>query len=247
MVRQKPGVWHEAAMSESDVDQAVNRQNVTQQAQVWPAGLTTDVNECILINVSRPVTITTDQILDAAREVFLEKGFNASTAEIAKRAGVSEGSLFNRFATKEELFLAAVGVSAEPPWFSTMERLSGRGDPKENLVDLYVEIIEHFRRIFPLITMRWASKVHPLNDFKQMDDPPPVRIQRKLTEFFAREIELGRMRPCDPQLAAAAYMGAIHHLAMVEMMGHQDAIPVRRYAEEMVELLWKGYATDASR
>jgi AcrR family transcriptional regulator len=210
-------------------------------------GLTAPINEYTLTNMSRPVTITKDQILDAAREVFLERGFSASTVEIAQRAGVSEGSLFNRFATKEALFLAAIGVSAEPPWFSTIERLSGRGDPKENLVDLYVEIIEHFRLILPMITMRWASRVPQPGDFQNMDELPPIKIQRKLTEFFAREIELGRVRQCDPQLAAAAYLGAIHHLAMVEMMGHQDAIPARRFAEEMVELLWRGYSTAGAR
>jgi AcrR family transcriptional regulator len=197
--------------------------------------------------MSRPVTITTEQILDAAREVFLEKGFSASTVEIAQRAGVSEGSLFNRFATKEELFFAAIGASAEPPWFSTIEQLSGRGDPKENLVVLYVEIIEHFRQILPRITMFWASRVTQPCDFKHMAEPPPVKIHRKLTEFFAREIALGRMRQCDPQFAAAAYLGAIHHLAMLEMMGRQDAIPARSYAEEMVELLWRAFAPEGVR
>jgi len=205
------------------------------------------VNEYILINMSRPVTITTDQILEAAREVFLERGFGASTAEIAQRAGVSEGSLFNRFATKEELFLAAIGVPAEPPWFATVERLSGQGDLKANLVDLYVEIIEHFRLILPRITMHWASRLPQPSELKRIDELPPVKIQRKLTEFFAREIELGRLRPCDPRLAAAAYLGGIHHLAMVEMMGRQDPIPARRFAEEMVNLLWRGYSPAADR
>jgi AcrR family transcriptional regulator len=195
--------------------------------------------------MSRPVTITTDQILEAAREVFLEKGFGASTAEIAQRAGVSEGSLFNRFATKEDLFLAAIGVPAEPPWFATVDRLSGQGELRTNLIDLYVEIIEHFRLILPRITMRWASRVPQPGDFQKLEDLPPVKILRKLTELFAREIEIGRLRACDPRLAAAAYMGGIHHLAMAEMMGHQAPIPARRFAEEMVDLLWRGYSPEA--
>ena len=52
----------------------------------------------------RPRTITDEQIVEAARAAFLEQGFSATTAEIARRAGISEGTLFKRFATKEDLF-----------------------------------------------------------------------------------------------------------------------------------------------
>jgi len=47
----------------------------------------------------RPAKIKDEEILAAAREVFLEKGIRATTAEVAKRAGIAEGSIFNRFAT----------------------------------------------------------------------------------------------------------------------------------------------------
>ncbi|WP_406661625.1 TetR/AcrR family transcriptional regulator [Methanolobus sp. ZRKC3] len=43
-------------------------------------------------------------IMDAALKLFTERGFHGtSTALISKEAGVSTGSLFNYFATKEEL------------------------------------------------------------------------------------------------------------------------------------------------
>src|SRR4051812_27460526 len=48
-------------------------------------------------------------LLDAAREVFGERGFEAATTlEIAKRAGVAHALLFRHFGTKAELFEQAV-------------------------------------------------------------------------------------------------------------------------------------------
>ena len=45
-----------------------------------------------------------NQILDAAAAVFAEKGFHrATTKEIAKTAGVSEGTIYNYFASKADL------------------------------------------------------------------------------------------------------------------------------------------------
>jgi AcrR family transcriptional regulator len=46
-------------------------------------------------------------MLEAAREVFIERGFaEASVAEVVERAGSSVGSLYHHFGGKSELFLA---------------------------------------------------------------------------------------------------------------------------------------------
>lgn len=56
------------------------------------------------------------ELLDAALDLFVEKGFAATRAEeVAARAGVSKGTLFLYFQSKEELFKAVV-----------RENLSGR-------------------------------------------------------------------------------------------------------------------------
>src|SRR3954467_1376458 len=56
------------------------------------------------------------ELLDAALDLFVEKGFAATRSEeVAARAGVSKGTLFLYFPSKEELFKAVV-----------RENLSGR-------------------------------------------------------------------------------------------------------------------------
>lgn len=47
-------------------------------------------------------------IVAAARDVFAESGLEASTAEIARRAGVGEATLYRRFPSKDDLVLAIV-------------------------------------------------------------------------------------------------------------------------------------------
>src|ERR1043165_6248358 len=50
-----------------------------------------------------------EEILDAAAEVFAEKGYHgASTEDIARRAGISQPYVFRLFGTKKELYLAVV-------------------------------------------------------------------------------------------------------------------------------------------
>ena len=49
------------------------------------------------------------QIMEGAREMFLAQGFDgASMGEIARSAGVSKGTLYVYFVSKEQLFQAIV-------------------------------------------------------------------------------------------------------------------------------------------
>jgi AcrR family transcriptional regulator len=52
-------------------------------------------------------------LLDAAIEVFAEGGLDATVAEVAKRAGVGQGTAFRHYPTKEALVVACVGQSMD--------------------------------------------------------------------------------------------------------------------------------------
>jgi TetR/AcrR family transcriptional regulator len=69
------------------------------------------------------------ELLAAALDLFVEKGFAATrTEEVARRAGVSKGTLFLYFASKEELFKAVVrqNISGRfPEWNAEFEAFEG--------------------------------------------------------------------------------------------------------------------------
>ena len=69
------------------------------------------------------------ELLAAALELFVEKGFAATRVEeVAKRAGVSKGTLFLYFSSKEELFKAVVRDSVSgryPEWRTEIGAFKG--------------------------------------------------------------------------------------------------------------------------
>jgi AcrR family transcriptional regulator len=82
------------------------------------------------------------ELLDAALDLFVEKGFAATRSEeVAARAGVSKGTLFLYFPSKEELFKAVV-----------RENLSGRfaewKEEFENFEGTTVEMVQYCLRIW---------------------------------------------------------------------------------------------------
>ena len=73
----------------------------------------------------RASDISTDRILDAAAQVFGEKGYEAGrVADIARRSGLTTGAIYSRWLTKRELFLAAV----EHRGLTRTEVVSGQAD-----------------------------------------------------------------------------------------------------------------------
>ncbi len=190
--------------------------------------------------MGRTRTITNEQILEAAREVFLQEGFGGSTVEIAKRAGISEGSIFKRFTTKETLFFAALGISEAPDWVKDLQNLVGEGDLKENLICVSLQIVEFLRDLVPRLTMLCSKG--DLHKILGCNESPLVRDIRVLTKFFEQEIALGRLHSCNPAIAARTLLGSLMNYVHLEYMGQppEMSLPTAVYVKGLVELLWQG-------
>lgn len=100
----------------------------------------------------RPVKITNEQILEATRGVFLELGPKTTSREIARRACVSEGTIFKRFPTKMQLFREALEIDtrdvAKP--FAALCHRVGQGSVRDNLARAAADFCDARRRVEPL-------------------------------------------------------------------------------------------------
>ena len=63
----------------------------------------------------RSKQVSDKKVLAVAREVFLAQGARASTATIARRVGLSQATLFQRFGDKATLLRAALGLESVDP------------------------------------------------------------------------------------------------------------------------------------
>jgi AcrR family transcriptional regulator len=78
----------------------------------------------------------------AAVEVFLAKGLDASLNEIARAAGVSVGTLYNRFGSREGVIDAVIPEIAGGKLQGLAERVMARPTPRERLRAFVDEMIE---------------------------------------------------------------------------------------------------------
>jgi AcrR family transcriptional regulator len=195
--------------------------------------------------MARPRSIDDAVILQAAREVFLERGFAGTTAEVARRAGISEGSIFNRFASKQCLFQAAIKPRIEDAtWIADLESRVGEGTVTEHLIEIGLGGISFFQRLLTMIMMAWSNAEH-LGGIPQLPGRVPLEVLGRLARYFEAEMRLGRMRRVDAEIVARTFLAAIHNYAFFEVLLRQQGqlpLPAGMYIRGVVDALWGGVA-----
>lgn len=202
----------------------------------------------------RPPVISRERLLEIAREVFLELGIRATTAEVARRAGVAEGTLFLRFKTKADLFREAMQFDPDQA-LARVEQLperAGSPDLRATLVDFAEQFLRIGRVALPVMMMTWSNP-----EQGGCPERAPERATRHrrvvgaLSRFFQLEFESGRLRTGEPEVLARMLVGSLHHFVMAEAVAGEPlgSFSAPEYAAHVVEALLRsaGLAAPAER
>jgi AcrR family transcriptional regulator len=190
------------------------------------------------------------QILLGAAEVFAEKGFHkATTREIARRAGISEGTIYNYFDNKRELLLALIELLGLR---SLKEIIGGElpDDPRElfNAVvaDRYKLIEERGYLIAPIIAEIFAdAELRELVYQKLL-----LSISGYLEKYVQTQIDAGRFRQMDPIIVTRAFIGMIvinFALKLADVDPRYEKISAQSLNRQLVSLMLDGLLSDEAR
>src|SRR5512146_453129 len=146
------------------------------------------------------------QILEAAREVFGERGLAAARLEdIAKRAGLSKGTIYLYFPNKEELFREMVRDIVVSKIERREEEFNARTrSATETLIDFmrgHWTFIRspQFAPLFRLI----HAEIHHFPDLARFYGEEVIaRVHRLIAAIITRGIESGEFRQLDPKVVA---------------------------------------------
>jgi AcrR family transcriptional regulator len=142
------------------------------------------------------------EILDAALAVFAQKGFSAARMEdISRRAGVTKGTIYLYFESKEALFKALVRESLAPTIQGVIERAQAYDGPSRDLLVLVLSTVGGFIRtsdrvVLPKIVIAEAGNFPELVRFYR--EEVIDKGLRLLETIVARGIARGEFRKVDP-------------------------------------------------
>lgn len=145
------------------------------------------------------------QILDAALAVFAERGLAAARLEdIAKRAGVSKGTIYLYFANKEELFRGVVRATVIAFIERSEAMFEAERDPVRALDQWMAGHWEWIRsETFPAMHRLVNSELRDFPDLAAFYATEVVgRAQRLVCEILEHGMAMGVFRRTDPLVAA---------------------------------------------
>jgi len=170
-------------------------------------------------------------ILDMAFELILENGFsNTRIIDIANKAGIGKGTVYEYFESKEGLLLELLKTKVRQDYVNVCENMEKAPTCKQKLTEYFRLEIE--------TTAKYKSNMTDFgNEF--MKDKTEISLEiveaiqgimemqfERLQNVIGRGIDTGEFRKVDARAAAACIMGSISfclHMASIGMPCSEDS------------------------
>ncbi len=183
-------------------------------------------------------TSTREKILAAAAQIFAEQGYPGTTiAQIAKAAGVSEGSIYEHFNGKEDLFLAISTEKLSEVLPLIEDHLFGVKGALNQLRKFIWVYVRHMMENRPYARV---ALLHLKTSKTFMETAAYREVQRfygKITEIIEAGQKGGEIKPeINPHSARALVIGSVEHL-VIRWLLKDCSYDLMAYLEEVYDLM----------
>lgn len=193
-----------------------------------------------------------DEVLDAALDLFTERGFAATRMEdVAARAGVSKGTVYLYFPSKEAVLEGLVRRAIVPVATSALSMAADfEGDPR-GAITLVLKTLG--RRLADPATMAVPKVVlrevlgfpHLAQTYRRevLD-----RVIPAVSAVIRRAVEAGHFRPVDPELTVRSIVGPVMvHVMLAEVFEVMPAggLELDRLVDNHLAILFDGLSASA--
>ena len=145
-----------------------------------------------------------ERVLQAAQELFMERGPDVTMEEVARRAGVGVGTIYRRFPSKEHLFEAISHAACDDMRSCFFEAAQAERDAIGKLRTLIFIRYQHSQQPVTLIDFRPGT---PRGVEHEHADHDPAQLytilHNKLEQVIIDGQNEGTIRPGNPKVLAA--------------------------------------------
>jgi TetR/AcrR family fatty acid metabolism transcriptional regulator len=187
------------------------------------------------------------RITDAAIEVFADRGFHgARVADVARRAGVADGTIYLYFRNKEELLLSVFEEKMQLLLDGVRGELDGVVDPEERIRRFATW---HFRQVHENRAAARVLQIELRLSGRFLKEYRPETLWAYLNVFGSTVrdgIAAGRFRPdVDPFVGMWAFFGALDEIAMQWVLSRRpDRFTLDDAARQVAEVFIRGLRVD---
>jgi AcrR family transcriptional regulator len=147
----------------------------------------------------------------------------------------------NRFGSKEELMLAALGPPKEIPWVASLEAGPDERPIREQLVQHANVMSAYFQNLHAGLGVLQAAGISH-DKCSQGRRGAPGKGYQAFVAWLSRAQEQNRLAKCDAEALASTVLGALYGWALTARVCGEPtgATADERYVERFIEILWNG-------
>jgi TetR/AcrR family fatty acid metabolism transcriptional regulator len=168
-----------------------------------------------------------ERILDAAVRVFAEKGFyGAKVSEIAREAGVADGTIYLYFKSKDDLLISLFEDRMAQINGALREKLGQEPNALGKLrkfIEMHLDLVETRRELVEVLTVELRQSSKFMREYKNPKFGEFLKILAGVIDEGQRSGEL--RDGISPTLAARAIFGALDELTLARALGRGERIP----------------------
>ena len=240
----KLGLWIDAAKAAGYISQQLTHRSVKNMPTASPSPAEPTAPRRVRRKEARP-----GELLDAALSLFVEKGYAATKVEqVAARAGVSKGTLFLYFPSKEALFKAVVRADITARFAAWNEEFEHfQGSTTDMLRYCYSSWWEHIGStrasgIIKLVLSE-ASNFPEITQFYQHEVTAPG--QELIRRVLQRGMDGGEFRQLDLDYAVYAVLAPMMFLTFCKhspgaCLPASQAFSPQTYLDAQLDILLQG-------
>jgi TetR/AcrR family transcriptional regulator len=180
------------------------------------------------------------RIIDAALQLFAQKGFNGTrTKEIAEAAGTSEALLFWHFKSKEEIYRQALrSLFGRHPVLPDIEKKMAQKDDQAVFKELALHVIRHNRKDRRILRLAIFSALEgfPLAEIVHQDDEVGPTLPEVVGRYIRQRIDDGAFRRENTDIAAQIFVDLIY-TCVLDKEASSSGPPLAYSDEEIVDSL----------
>ncbi len=185
-----------------------------------------------------------DRILRAAVKVFARNGFHATrVSEVAKAAGVADGTIYLYFKSKEELLFSLFQDRVDKLLAYMREELPKKPDAPARLravIDMQLGLLEGERDLAEVITVILRQSTRLMKEYAAphfnayLDAIAKIVADGQSTGAFRQDVS--------PHIAARAIFGALDGITLTWALGRAEQGALGRAATQLADVLLRGLA-----
>jgi len=173
---------------------------------------------------------TRGKILAAAMIMFAERGFSVTTTEIAQSAGISHGSIFVHFTTREELIDCAINVFFDHLNQEINIAAKGNAD-MEDLLEVYLSILhsseDFYRNLITQISLLPDVTQEKLFAYQ-------TTLSFHFDDALRREKEQGKIVALPHHMLFNMWLSLVHYYLQNRAMFAPEDSVIDRYRDELI-------------